>query len=96
MAAENQGYDDFSVGNQERFYTHLQLPYCRTHTISAISVSPTSGVEVTVTFYIGDILRTIETLTDERIVYIEPGVTRIGYKTTTTGETTIVRSWSER
>ena len=70
------------ISNTEILYTHPNLPYTHNHNITVGSNSPSSGVEVTVTFYIGEIVSRIEKLTDTGINYNAAGITRIGYKTT--------------
>ena len=93
QAAETNGYNDFVVSSTEIFYVHPELVHCSSHTISAETLNG-SFVELTITFFAGDNVELVETITDERKVFIVPGTTRIGFQTTSTNTTT-TRSWSD-
>jgi hypothetical protein len=84
------GYADFPISLNEIFYEHAELVFCQTHSVFVKSDSGT--IEVTVTFYAGDTVTKVETLTDEGIDFNVPGITRIGFKTIAGAATG--RSWS--
>ena len=87
------GYADFVVTSTEAFFIHPNLFYATAHNVTVASLSPTSNVELTISFYAGDTVVKVEKLTDTGLNYIAPGTTKIGFKTTGSNTAT-VRSWS--